>query len=94
MGRRVKILRVSRAMLADLFRQDATRQLIIMDGLPADARLVAISETAYFDSDDVALKFESAEWPEAEQYVETFRVDVTTVNLEAIVNAALRGVYL
>lgn len=93
MGRRVKILRVTRALLADLFRQDAKRQLIIANGLPADAQLVGVSEHTFFNSDDIALKFESDDWPEASHHVEQFNVDVTEVRLEEIINAALRGSY-
>lgn len=92
-GRRVKILRVSRQLLASMFMQWPNRQVVVMDGLPDDAQLVGISEDAYFQEDAVLLKFESAEWPEVPEghHVEEFRLEVSTINLVEIVKDALAG---
>jgi hypothetical protein len=61
MGRR--IIRFSRDLFTQML-QNGERHYTITDGLPADARMVGISEHFYFATDEVAVMFESAEWSE------------------------------
>ncbi len=56
MPQRIKILRVSYDLLAGLFRQDATKQLVF-EGMPADARVTAVADL--FSEGAIALRVES-----------------------------------
>ena len=64
-SRRIKIMSIDRECFAGLFRQQ-DRQLIF-EGLPDDAMVVGISEHVFFDRDLIAIKFESATFPEVEE---------------------------
>lgn len=61
-----KILRVSNELLVEMFRLDQrgddTRYWI--EGMPADASIVGVSDQIYFDRNAIAFKVESAEFPE------------------------------
>ena len=57
-ARRVRILRVSGCLLADLLRLDG-RQLVRIKGLPPDARLVNVSDHFSFGSGAFAFHVES-----------------------------------
>ncbi len=81
--RRLKILRVDRALFMALFQQDGTKQLVF-EGMPADAKLDAISDHACFDSDQVALRIESDTFEEVEPCgrIPEFKVTVREVNTQ------------
>lgn len=55
---RVKIVKIHRDILLGLLRMDGTKRYRI-DGLPDDARIVGMSGSLYFDSDNLAVKVES-----------------------------------
>jgi len=63
MPRRLKILRVSAEALADLLRLDGSKRIRI-SGLPADARIVRVSDLIFFERGFFAFQVESAEFPE------------------------------
>lgn len=63
MENRLKIFRVSKELLIALFQQREGYQ-VIFAGMPEDAKLIGISDHAYFDYDQVALKIWSASFPE------------------------------
>ena len=92
MGRRVKILRVSRELLADIFKQNLKRQVVIVEGLPEDARLVGISDQDRFTFDVVSLKFESDEWPEVPEGrpIDEIKLMARTIDFAGIIGDALQ----
>lgn len=92
-SRRLMVMRVSRSLLADLFKQDPRRQVVVVEGLPEDARLVGLSEQAYFDTDQIALKFESDRWPEVPhgQRIPEVAMVARTVDLVGVLRDALDG---
>jgi hypothetical protein len=60
---RIRIMRVPRALLGELFKQNKHRHFVFT-GLPADAKLLSVSDDHFFETDDVALKFESDSFAE------------------------------
>jgi len=68
MGKR--IVRMSCELFTRFFIQGNTfpakdgERLRVVEGLPPDARLEAVSGELYFAYDQIALRFESAEWPD------------------------------
>lgn len=93
-SRRVKIVRVSRELLADVFKQSARRQVIVVQGLPEDAKMVGISEECYCQYDQIALKFESEQWPEVPpgHNLEEIDLQVSAVDLVGVIKDAINGV--
>src|SRR6185369_8666910 len=79
-------LRIDRELLAGLFRQNADKQ-ILFDGMPDDARIVGVSEHLSFDQDLIALKVESATFPEVmpDFAVPALEVSVTEVRPEPVI---------
>jgi hypothetical protein len=62
-SRRLKILRFSPELLVGLLSMDGTRR-VKAEGLPADAKIVAVNELAYFLCNQIAFKIESQEFDE------------------------------
>ena len=60
--KRLRIIRVSRKFLVDIFSQGPRSQILVACDMPYDAKLVGVSDQLFFDSDDIALKFESHEF--------------------------------
>ena len=60
---RVKLLRVSRELLTHLFSLDG-RNLVRIEGMPEDAKIVGISCDAGFKYDEVWFQVTSEEFPE------------------------------
>lgn len=62
MGR--KIMRMSRDFFRGLFDEGEHHYRVIGNPLPPDTAIVDISPHVFFAADDLAIKLESAEWPE------------------------------
>ncbi len=60
MGRR--IVRIHRDFFAQLWKEGERHYQVIEDALPADARVVNISEDFFFSTNCIGIMFESAEW--------------------------------
>ena len=58
---RVRLLRCTNELLAHMFSLDWSK-LIKIEGLPADARIVGVSDQLFFNSNEVAFKVESEEF--------------------------------
>ncbi len=58
-----KILRMSRQFFNAML-ETGERNYRVINGLPADAVMIGISDQFYFSTDEIAVKFESEEWPE------------------------------
>lgn len=80
MGRRILIMR--RDFFLDMLRE-GERHYIIKQGLPADAALIAISVHEQFYCDALALKFESAAWPDLEPGQKIPEIDITITTIDS-----------
>lgn len=87
-SKRVKIVRVSSEFLTQLLTQHARRQVIVISGIPSDAKLLAVDDKVYFSTGEVALKFESECWPEVPEghAIEEFELQSTTVDLYGVLS--------
>lgn len=57
----MRLLVIPRTKLADFFRIKGT---VLMEGLPLDAEIVAISDHLKFETDEIVFRVQSKEWPD------------------------------
>lgn len=64
MERRYKILNITPDLLVALLSIDNRRRQYVIEGMPADARIVNVSDQVGFDRDLISFRVESATFPD------------------------------
>jgi hypothetical protein len=87
----LRIVRISReffnAFLTEGRQWPSKNGMVLkcVQGLPEGARLVGISEMIYFDSNDIALKYEHESWPEVAKFdaIPYLKVEFSEVSMDS-----------
>lgn len=74
-----KIMRMSRDFFRGMFDEGEHNYKVVGNPLPSDTVIIDISPYMFFATDDLAIKLESAEWPEVPPGVATPIVDDVTM---------------